>query len=302
MLGKSNQISINKKAHKNERSMFTIVKREFLRDPGAIVALIILVIALLFVITVPFFIDHDYMLTVNPRRLNNAPCSTHWLGTEGSGRDVFSLLALGARNSLMVAIAVTILSAFIGVSLGLISGYFGGKFDNIMMRIVDFISTLPMLVMMIAFLAIVPGFSMIRFISVMTFFSWAGTMRLIRANALQEKELEYIQASKTLGTPHFKIIAKELLPNISSIIIVNLTLSSAANVGLETGLTFLGFGFPFDTPSLGSLIASAAVPIVMQHRPWIWLPAAIFVLVLMFSINAVGKTLERSTDARLRRG
>jgi len=290
------------KKPKNEMSMFVIVKREFARDPGALFALAILAIALLFILIAPFFVDHEYMLTVNPRRLNNPPCSTHWLGTEGAGRDVFSLLAVGAGNSLAVALAVTLLSNFIGISLGLITGYFGGRFDNIMMRIVDFIATLPTLVMIIAILAIVPGFSLFRFIAVMTFFSWIGTVRLIRANSLQEKELEYIQASKTVGTPHLKIIIKELLPNISSLIIVNLTLSAAANVGIETGLTFLGFGFPFDHPSLGSLIASASTTVVMQHRWWIWMPAAIFVLVLMFSINAIGKTLERATDARLRRG
>jgi len=297
MLEKSNQ-----KKPRNEMSMFVIVKREFVRDPGAMFALVILAIALLFIIIAPFFVDREYMLTVNPRRLNQPPSSTHWLGTEGAGRDVFSLLAVGAGNSLAVALAVTVLSNFIGISLGLITGYFGGRFDNIMMRIVDFIATLPTLVMIIAILAVVPGFSLFRFIAVMTFFSWVGTLRLIRANSLQEKELEYIQASKTVGTPHLKIVIKELLPNISSLIIVNLTLSAAANVGIETGLTFLGFGFPFDHPSLGSLIASASTIVVMQHRWWIWMPAAIFVLVLMFSINAVGKTLERATDARLRRG
>jgi len=291
----------------NSMSTWTIIKREFARDIGAMIAVGILVIAILFVIIGPFFISNFARegfdpLGVNPRFLNNPPSAQNWLGTEGTGRDVFSILVVGAGNSLVVALAVTILSNFIGISLGLISGYFGGKFDNIMMRIVDFISTLPALVMIIAFLAIIPGFSLIRFVLVMTFFSWTGMMRLIRANALQEKELEYIQASKTLGTPHWKIIVRELLPNVSSIIIVNLTLATANNVGIETGLTFLGFGFPFDHPSLGSLIATASHPIVIQHRWWIWMPAALFVLILMFSINAIGKTLERATDARLRRG
>ena len=292
----------SKKTVTNKMSTFTIIKREFTRDIGAMISLGVLVIAILFIIVVPVLVDNDYMLNVNLLRLNNPPSAAHWLGTEGTGRDVFSLLAVGARNSLWVALAVTALSATIGISLGLIAGYFGGRFDNIIMRVVDFISTLPTLVMIIAILAVVPGFSLIRFILTMTFFSWVGTMRLIRANSLQEKELEYIQASKTLGTPHWKIIIRELLPNISSIIIVNLTLMTAANVGIETGLSFLGFGFPFETPSLGSLIAAAQQAVVMQHRWWVWVPAAIFVLVLMFSINAIGKALERSTDARLRRG
>ena len=283
-------------------SAFNVIKREFVRDPASMVALGILVISILFIVLVPIFIDHENTLTVNLMRLNNPPSAAHWLGTEGAGRDVFALLAVGARNSLLISLAVTLLSGFVGIGLGIVSGYYGGKFDNIMMRVVDFISTLPPLVMIIAFLAIWPGFNAIRFVLVMSFFSWTGIMRLVRARSIQEKELEYIQASKTLGTPHRVTIFRELLPNISSIIIVNMTLNTAANVGLETGLSFLGFGFPFEVPSLGTLIARASDPVVMQHRWWIWLPAAIFVLILMLAINTIGRTLNRTTDARLRRG
>jgi len=283
-------------------STFSIIKREFKKDVGAMIALGIIVVAALVVIVWPFFIDFDWAFSINPRRINQAPSSYHWLGTEVGGRDVFSLLIVGARSSLTIALFVTALSAIIGILMGLVSGYFGGKIDNAIMRVIDFISTLPALVMIIAFLAIVPGFNVIRFSLVMTFFSWTGVARLVRARAIQEKELEYIQASKTLGTPHRVTIFRELLPNISSIIIVNLTLNTAANVGLETGLSFLGFGFPFEEPSLGSLISAASDPIVMQHRWWIWVPAAIFVLVLMLAISSIGRTLNRATDARLRRG
>lgn len=283
-------------------SAFNTVCREFMKDKIAMFALIVLVAATLFIIITPLFIDSEWALSVNPRRINQAPSDVHILGTDIAGRDVFTLLVKGAGNSLLVALAVTVMSAFIGITLGLISGYFGGRFDNIMMRVVDFVSTLPALVMIIAFLAIFPGFNVISFSLIMTFFLWTGIMRLVRARAIQEKELEYIQASKTLGTPNFKIIFRELLPNVSSIIIVNLTLNTAANVGLETGLSFLGFGFGFDEPSLGALIASASDPVVMQHRWWNWIPAGIFVLVLMLSINTIGRTLNRATDARMRRG
>jgi len=295
---------VNEKYEKdiNNMSTWTVIKREFLRDKGALIALSIIILSILVVLIFPLIINHDWAFSMNPRNINQPPSNRHWLGTEIGGRDVLSLLIVGARSSLTIAFAVTIMSAIIGITLGITSGYFGGRFDNIMMRIVDFISTLPTLVMIIAFLAIVPGFNVIRFSLVMTFFSWTGIMRLVRARAIQEKELEYIQASKTLGTSHFTTIFRELLPNISSIIIVNLTLAMANNVGLETGLSFLGFGFPFDQPSLGSLIARASDPIVMRHRWWIWVPATVFVLILMLSINTVGRTLNRATDARQRRG
>lgn len=283
-------------------STFSILKREFVRDKGAILAACIIGLAVLFIIVAPLFIDNADALTVNPMRINKPPSADHWLGTENAGRDVFALLVIGARNSLSIALAVTIITGVFGVVLGLFSGYYGGLFDNIVMRIVDFISTLPSLVMIIAFLAIFPGFNVVRFTLVMSFFLWTGITRLVRARAIQEKELEYIQASKTLGTPHLKIIFTGLLPNISSIIIVNMTLNAAANVGLETGLSFLGFGFPFEEPSLGSLVSAASNAVVLQHRWWIWLPAALFVMIIMLSINTIGRMLNRATDARLRRG
>lgn len=293
----------NEKLNQNQNfSTFSILKREFVRDKGAIFAAGVIGLAVLFIIVAPLFIDNADALTVNPMRINNPPSADHWLGTENAGRDVFALLVIGARNSLTIALAVTILTGVFGIVLGLFSGYYGGLFDNIVMRIVDFVSTLPALVMIIAFLSIFPGFNVVRFTLVMSFFLWTGITRLVRARAIQEKELEYIQASKTLGTPHIKIIFTSLLPNISSIIIVNMTLNTAANVGLETGLSFLGFGFPFEEPSLGSLVSAASNAIVLQHRWWIWLPAALFVLIIMLAINTIGRMLNRATDARLRRG
>src|SRR5690606_36076740 len=118
----------------------------------------------------------------------------------------------------------------------------------------------------------------------------------------QEKELDYIQASKTLGSSNFKIIFTQLLPNVSSLIIVTMTLNLAANIGLESGLSFLGFGFPESTPSLGTLLSYARNPQTLEFRWWIWVPASIMILLLMLSINNVGQALKRATDARQRRG
>lgn len=283
-------------------STWGIIGRELVRDKIAMIALTILVGIILFIIIMPFFIDADANLTVNLMRVNQPPSDAHILGTENTGRDAFALLVVGARNSLQVSFMVTLITGAVGIILGLFAGYYGGLFDNILMRVVDFISTLPVLVMIIAFLAIIPGFNVWRFTFIMSIFLWPSITRMVRARAIQEKELEYIQASKTLGTSHLKTIFTALLPNISSIVIVNMTLNAAANIGLETGLSFLGFGFPFEHPSLGSLTALAADPIVLQHRWWVWLPATLLVFVIMLSINTLGRMLQRATDARLRRG
>lgn len=129
-----------------------------------------------------------------------------------------------------------------------------------------------------------------------------GKARLIRSKVLAEKELDYVSASKTLGTPNWKIMIFQVLPNLSSIIIVSVTLNLAGNIGIESGLTFLGFGLPESTPSLGTLVSYARNPDVLQDKWWIWLPASMMILMLMLCINFIGQALKRSADAKQRKG
>lgn len=159
---------------------------------------------------------------------------------------------------------------------------------------------LPSLMFIIVFVVIVPNYSVASFIFIMSLFSWFGKARLIRSKGLAERELDYINASKTLGTPDWKIMLFEMFPNLSSLVIVNMTLTLAGNIGLETGLTFLGFGLPTGTPSLGTLIALAKNPDVISTKWWVWLPAALLILVMMLSINYVGQAVKRASDARQR--
>ncbi|EAM8910439.1 ABC transporter permease, partial [Salmonella enterica] len=203
---------------------------------------------------------------------------------------------------LTIGIIVTLMTGCIGILVGLLSGYFGGMIDNLFMRVVDFFMILPFLMIVIAFVTAVPKNNIISFSLIMTAFLWMGIARLIRSKALQERELDYVNASKTLGSSHLKIMLSQVLPNLSSIIIVTMTLNLAANIGLESGLSFLGFGFPESTPSLGTLVSYARNPQTLEFRWWIWLPASILILLLMLSINNVGQALKRATDARQRRG
>mgnify|MGYP001270253217 FL=1 len=186
--------------------------------------------------------------------------------------------------------------------MGIVAGYFGGTVDNILMRIVDFFMVLPFLMIVIVFVAIVPKYSVVSFSLIMTSCLWMGIARLIRSRALQEGELDYIQASKTLGSSHLKIMFTQLLPNLSTLIVVTMTLNLAANIGIESGLSFLGFGFPESTPSLGTLLSYARNPQVLEHRWWIWIPPALLILLLMLAVRNVGEAIKRATDARQRRG
>lgn len=283
-------------------SGFSILLRELIRDKIAFGSLLFLFLIIVGVFGTSIIMDQAEIIKVDLFALYEPPSATYWLGTDYGGRDIFGQLIIGTRNSLAIGFLVTLLTGIIGILVGLISGYYGGTVDNVFMRFVDFFMVLPILMIVIAFVTAVPGYSIVSFSLIMTAFLWMGIARLIRSKALQEKELDYVKASKTLGTSDFKIMFFQVLPNLSSIIIVTMTLNLAGNIGIESGLSFLGFGFPESTPSLGTLISYARNPQTLELRWWIWLPASILIFVLMLCINNVGQALKRATDARQRRG
>ncbi|MDQ0160570.1 ABC transporter permease [Alkalibacillus salilacus] len=291
---------IEQKVEKSPSGL-SIFWKEILRDKLALVSLLFLVLTTIAVFGVSILLDKDEIVRVDPFAIYEPPSELFLLGTDQGGRDIFGQLIIGTRNSLSVGILVTIMSGFIGIVFGVVSGYFGGHVDNVMMRIVDFFMVLPNIMIIIVFVTIVPKYSVMTFSLVMTAFLWMGIARLIRSRALQEKELDYVQASRTLGSSHMKIIFTQVLPNIMSLIVVTMTLNLAANIGIESGLSFLGFGFPQDTPSLGTLLSYATNPTTLEQRWWIWVPAAILILVLMLAVRNVGEALKRAADARQRR-
>lgn len=281
-------------------SPLSIMWRELVHDRLALGSLIVLTIILLIVYGASLFLDQEEIVKVDFLAIHSPPSAEHWLGTDYGGRDVFGQLIIGARNSFTIGLAITLITGAIGLIVGLVAGYFGGWVDNIIMRIIDFILVLPFLMLVIVFVAIVPKYNVLTFILIMSAFLWTGKARLIRAKTLAERELDYVSASKTLGTPDWKIILFQILPNLSSIIIVNLTLNLAGNIGIESGLTYLGFGLPESTPSLGTLVSYATNPDVLQNKWWVWLPASLLILVMMLCINFIGQALKRAADARQR--
>lgn len=295
---------------------FRVIVREFKEDKVAMFALGVLVLLLVTTLAWYLRLDADSVMSVDilshfeePADFNFGLIADAWngeksmiLGTDDFGRDIFTQLFLATGNSVLIAIAVTTIIATVGIALGLIAGYYGGMVDNIIMRLTDFVMTLPTTMIIIVFLVIVPEQTIWSFIFIMSVFAWTGYARIVRSKALSESRLDYISASKTIGTPTWKIIILEMLPNLTSLITVQLILSYAGNIGLETGLTFLGYGLPDQTASLGRLVSAATTPFNLENRPWVWLPASTVILVLMLSINYVGQALKRSTDAKQRLG
>jgi len=297
---KNEEINNNAKDTSRPPSLIKLIWREITHDKFALVSFILFVVIMIVVFIGASFIDKSNTTKVNLALMDKAPSAKYILGTDKSGRSMLLQLFLGARNSFLIAFGVTILTGIIGIFVGLVSGFYGGKVDNVIMRILDFFSMLPSLMFIIVIVSLIPKYDVTTFVLVMTAFGWFYKARLIRAKTLQQGSLDYVQASKTLGTSNIVIMLREVLPNIASLIIVNLTLNLAGNMGLETGLTFLGFGLPFNTPSLGTLISYAAIPENMQRRWWQWLPAALLIIVMMLCINFVGQAVKRAADAKQR--
>ncbi|MFT8461265.1 MAG: ABC transporter permease [Liquorilactobacillus ghanensis] len=278
-----------------------IVWSEFKADRPALIALIVVVCFIVFVIIASFFIYVSQMMNTNITAYLNRPLQDGYLlGADTGGRSIMKQLIVGSRNSIGIAIGLTLISSTWGVAWGLISGYYGGFVDWWMQRIYDFMMMLPMTMMIIVLVTIIHNYNAITLTLIFSCFYWLGTSRLIRSRTLAESKKDYVAASITSGTNSWKIIFREIMPNISSLIVVDTTLSFAENIGVETGLSYLGFGLPPKTPSLGTLIANANDPNNITQYWWTWLPAALEIIILCLAISYIGQVIRRSADASQR--
>ena len=247
---------------------------------------------------------------LDPAR-GNAPRGTlggisgdHWFGVEPlTGRDMFSIVVLGLRTSLAIAITVTVITTVIGTLLGISAAYFGGWYDAIVSRLLDFLFGFPQLVFMIALGIIVPAKvpRTLLLVGVLSVFGWAGLARLIRNQARSLVTREFVEAARSVGSTGWMVITRELLPNLLGPVLVIATLAIPGYVGAEAGLSFLGVGVPPPTPSLGRSISDSIAWVYTGADPWFLLfpGAMLFLAVLGFTL--LGDGVRDAFDVRLRR-
>jgi peptide/nickel transport system permease protein len=226
-----------------------------------------------------------------------SPSAQHWLGTTSLGRDVFSQMLYGARQAMIVGCATAIGVAAIGVNVGLIAGYFGGRIDAVMMRITDIFLGVPFLPFLIVVLAIT-GRSTTTIIFAMTLIMWRAAARVIRAQVLSIKQMPFVAAARTTGAGDFTVLYREIAPNIMPIALVNVTLAMAWAIITEASIGFLGYGDPSVT-SWGSIIHAAYAAQMMYRAPWWVIPPGIAIMVLVSSVYFVGRAYEHVVNPRL---
>mgnify|MGYP001075710151 CR=1 FL=1 len=274
------------------------------RSKTAMVCLVLLLILVLGAIFVPIFSPLDYetqdvaFSNQPPMAVNPTTGETHIFGTDSLGRDIFVRMWSGARISLSVALAVAIIDCILGVIYGGISGYFGGTVDDVMMRIVEIISGIPYLIIVILLMAIFPrGLGTIIIAYSLT--GWTGMARLVRGQVISLKQQEFLIAAKAMGAKPGRIISRHLVPNILSVIIVNVTLDIPSVIFTEAFLSMLGLGIAPPKASWGSLANDGIA--VFQMYPTQLLFPAIFICITMLSFNLLGDQLRDAFDPKLRR-
>lgn len=262
----------------------------------AMLGLVVLVVLVLLAVFAPILSPHSpFALDLHNRM--QPPSLNHWFGTDGTGRDIWSRVLLGGRVSLAVGLGAVLISTAIGIVLGGISGYFGGRTDMAIMRVTDVVMTFPTLIIIITLVAVV-GPSVNNTILAIGLLGWPATARLVRGQFLYLREREFVEAAEALGIPNMRIIFSHILPNTIGPIVVAATFGVAAAILMEAGLSFLGLGVQPPTPSWGNMLRDAQTLTILEQMPWMWIPPGVMIVLAVLSINFIGDGLRDALDPR----
>lgn len=280
------------------RSIWLDIGRQLRHNRAAMAGVIILILLALMALTAPWIAPHDpnELDLLNPLQPPNTP--GHLLGTDDLGRDLVSRLIYGTRISLVVGFIVVGIAGTIGVTLGAVSGYFGGIIDSIVMRTVDFVIAFPFLILAIAVVAVV-GPSLFNMMMVLGFVSWIGYARLVRSLVLSLRETEFVVAARAIGASDFHILTRHILPNVMGIVIVQATFGVAQAILAAAGLSFLGMGAQPPTAEWGAMLSKARE--FLRVSPILSIAPGVMIMITVLALNFVGDALRDALDPRARR-
>jgi peptide/nickel transport system permease protein len=278
-----------------EESPTLLVLRRFRRHKPAMISLAVLLLIILASFAAPIVAPYD-PLDQNLANKNAPPSAQHWFGTDDLGRDILTRVLYAGRTSLYIALSATILAELLGIVIGVSAGYFGGWVDSLLMRIVDFMLTLPLLpILLVLSVVLNPSINLLIVILVLT--GWMTGSRLVRGQVLSLRTQEYIAASRALGASDGRIMFKHLVPNSLAPVIVNASLNLSNYIVLEAALSFLGFGVKLPAPSWGNMLNGVDLT-TLDRYPWqsFFPGAAIFLASLC--ANFIGDGLRDALDPR----
>jgi ABC-type dipeptide/oligopeptide/nickel transport system permease subunit len=269
------------------------------RDPRAIIGIAVVALIVLLAAAAPFVARHD-PLAIDLMRQLRGPSTEHWLGTDVQGRDVWARLVFGARISLAVGLLSQGIALVLGVALGLIAGFYGKWIDEVVMRLADVTLAFPTLLLLVAMVAALqPSLGVV--LVTIGVVGWAGMARLVRAQVLVVRQLEYVQALRALGARDFRIVMRHVLPNVVAPVVIASTLGVAGAIMAEAALSFLGLGVAPPTPSWGAMIAEGRDLTQLRNAPWTSLFPGLAIGAAVLGFNLLGDALRDAMDPRFRR-
>jgi len=273
------------------------VWRSFRKNKAAVISLVAISMLVLLVIFGPMMVPFDYY-TNDYEVVNQPPNAVHWFGTDTLGRDLWARVWVGGRVSLMIAIIGTLLPEVIGLIVGGMSGYIGGKVDMIIMRLIDILMGIPSLIYIILLMIVLGSGNILTLIIAVSITGWMGSARGTRGLVLQIKNRDFVTASETLGASPTWVIARHLLPNAMGIRVVSITLTIPSVIFYEAFLSYIGLGVAPPNPSWGQLIKAASE--VFRYYPYQFIIPCLFISLSMLCFNLIGDGLRDALDPRLR--
>ncbi len=274
--------------------MIQIYFERFKQNRLAVIGFGVVVVLGVLAILSPWLCPKDPLAQNLLERLQS-PSGGHWMGTDDLGRDVFSRLLLGARISLSVGFVAVGIELILGVTLGLCAGFLGGKFDTVVMRLVDVMLSIPTIFLILAVLAFL-GPNIYNVMVIIGLTSWPGLTRLVRGECLSIREREYIQAARIAGISTHRILFVHLLPNVIAPILVTATLGVAGAILTESALSFLGLGVQPPSPSWGNILSIGRDYIHIAW--WLSLYPTLAILITVLAFNLLGEGLRDVLDPR----
>jgi len=271
--------------------------REIRRSKMAVVGLIITSILVLVALFAPLLAPSDPRKT-DLEAITRPPSSEHPLGTDDMGRDIASRIIYGSRISLSVGIVAEAISLAIGLTIGALAGYYGGRLDNLLMRFTDIIFAFPTALFAIAVSAVFERRTIGTLFLILGLIGWAGVARIVRGTVLSVKEREFAEAARALGAGDARIIIRHILPNSLAPVIVASSIGVAGNILTEAWLSFLGLGLEASVPSWGIMIRDGQQ--FITAKPWICFFPGLAIIITVLGFNLLGDGLRDILDPRLR--
>lgn len=280
------------------KSYWADVGMRFMKNKIALLGAVILTIIIFMCAAAPLFTEYDPVKDMVLTDMLLPPgAEGHILGTDDYGRDIFSRLLYGGRTSVLTGLSVAVVSAVVGVTLGCISGYFGGWLDNLIMRFTDIMMSFPFLIIAIAIMAAL-GSSQKNIVIALAIVSWPGFARLTRGQVLSVKTQEYVESAKTVGFRDIRIMFNHILPNCMGPIIVQLTLAVGSSILSAASLNFLGLGVDASLPDWGVMLNQGRN--YLQTAPYLTTIPGLAISLTVLAVNWIGDGLRDAFDPRLR--